>query len=58
MNEQLIISMKEFQIKLDEIIIRVLLVVSMDHVQDILKQDPIEKKELIFIQKNIFKPTF
>ncbi len=44
MNEQLIISMKEFQIKLDEIIIRVLLVVLMDHVQDILKQDPIEKK--------------
>ncbi len=41
MNEQIKVLMLEFQIKLDEKVIHVLLDVLMDHLQDIAKQDPL-----------------
>ena len=43
MNVQTIISRLEFRIMLDEKVIHVLWVVSMDPIRDIAKQDPIDR---------------
>jgi hypothetical protein len=59
MNEQIKVLMMVFQITPDEIVIPVQLVVLMDQIQDIVKQDPIDKSFFpIFITRKIFYGTF